>query len=93
MKNSTKAKTTTAQHEAIRDMDRRFKQLAAKYPLIVAHCKMMGSYDYYVHEQLITAEDVDAPRNTVYFEDGDSPVSSSDYTTKIDVLVDLLKYL
>lgn len=33
--------------------DKEFNRLVTKYPYIVAWCKMLGSYKYYIHNQLI----------------------------------------
>lgn len=44
------------------------KQLRTDYPLIVEWGRIMGSYPYYVNNQLRKAEELNAPKNTIYFE-------------------------
>lgn len=42
--------------------------LADKYPYIVKWCRLMGSYEYYVDQQLEWAKEFNLPKNVISIE-------------------------
>jgi len=50
-------------------MDKRFDQLKKKYPYVYAWGKLMGSYNYYIENQMELAEKENAPKNATFRKD------------------------
>jgi hypothetical protein len=65
--------------------------LRKKYPYLVAWCRMMGSYDYYIQDQLQKAEETNAPHDCIYERDGVwkrySEIKNPDAVARIDRLM------
>ncbi len=73
-----------------------------KYKHLVAWCKMMGSYNYYIEDQIAKAKATNAPEDAIYekmAEDGSGPtdewarfseVTNQDTKMKIERLLESL---
>ena len=58
--------------------------LEEKYPYLVAWCRMMGSYDYYLERQIEKAEQLGTPTNIIYF-------SGDEFSTFDDIVSESTK--
>lgn len=57
------------------------KQLAKKFPYIVAWGHMMGSMDYYIDNQLLSAEASGAPEDAIYVKNKDADTGIGKWAT------------
>lgn len=55
-------------------------ELKNKYKHLVTWCEIMGSFDYYTEQQVRLASKLNAPENTIFFQDG-KPVTADEITS------------
>ena len=68
------------------------KNLSEKYPFIVKWGQMMGSFPYYINNQLELAEETRAPENATFYDEGNNVWNTTDgitnESTKIQLGID-----